>query len=70
MSWADGTFSSKHLQRITTTSSEVETLRENIPLKEPKVFERETLRYFEGQGKVTFTKHFLMMGKVTSDEHV
>ena len=32
--------------------------------------ERESLRYCKGNGKVTFTRHFLVLGKVTFDEHV
>ena len=32
--------------------------------------EREPLRYWKGDGKVTFTKPFLMLGKVTFDKHV
>ena len=44
---------------------------ENRPLiKEHKRFERELLRYCKGNRKVIFTKPFLMLGKVTFDEHV
>ena len=32
--------------------------------------ERESLRHCEGDGKVTFTRHFQMFGKVTFDEQV
>ena len=32
--------------------------------------ERELLRYCEGGRKVTFTRTFLMLGKVTFGEHV
>ena len=32
--------------------------------------EREPLRHCEGDGKVTFTRPFLMMGNVTFDEQV
>ena len=31
---------------------------------------REPLRYWKGDGNVTFTKPFLMLGKVTFDAHV
>ena len=37
---------------------------------ELKKLEREPLRYFKYDGKVTCTRHFLMLGKVTFDEHV
>ena len=40
----------------------------NIPLRNG--LEREPLRYCKGDGNVTFTKPFLMLGKVTFDEHV
>ena len=32
--------------------------------------EREPLRYCKADGKVTFTKAFLMLGKVTFDKHI
>ena len=32
--------------------------------------EREPLRYWKGNGKITFTKPFLILGKVTFDKHV
>ena len=35
-----------------------------------KDLEREPLRYWKCDGKVTFTKPFLILGKVTFDEHV
>ena len=35
--------------------------------KEHKDLEREPLRYGKGDGKVTFTRPFLMLGKVTFD---
>ena len=35
-----------------------------------KYLEREPLRYCEGDGKVTFTRPFLLLGKVTFDEQV
>ena len=35
-----------------------------------KDLEREPLRHCEGDGKVTFTRPFLMLGKVTFDEQV
>ena len=34
------------------------------------MLEREPLRYCKCDGKVTFTRPFLMLGKVTFDEHV
>ena len=46
------------------------SLRENIPLYDLKLLERETLRYCKCDGKVIFTRRFLMLGKVTSDDHV
>ena len=38
--------------------------------KELKDLEREPLRYCKGDGKVTFTRPFLTLGKVNFDEHV
>ena len=38
--------------------------------KDLKDLEREPLRHREGDGKVTFTKPYLMLGKVTFDEQV
>ena len=35
-----------------------------------KDLEREPLRHCEGDGKVTITRPFLMLGKVTFDEQV
>ena len=35
-----------------------------------KDLEREPLRYWKGDGKVTFIEPFLMLGKVTYDKHV
>ena len=35
-----------------------------------KDLEREPLRYWKGNGKMTFTKPFLILGKVTFDKHV
>ena len=32
-----------------------------------KIFEREPVRYCNGDGKVTFMRPFLMLGKVTFD---
>ena len=36
----------------------------------PKGLEREPLRYCKGDGKVTFTRPFLMLGKMTFDKYV
>ena len=41
------------------------TLHENRHLR----LEREPLRYWKGDGKVIFTRPFLMLGKVTFDEY-
>ena len=38
--------------------------------KELKLLEREPLRYCKCDGDVTFTRPFLILGKVTFDEHV
>ena len=43
------------------------TLREKRTSKD---LVREPLRYWKGDGNVTFTKPFLMLGKVTFDAHV
>ena len=40
------------------------------PITVFKFLERESLRYCTDGGKVTFTRPFLMLGKVTFDEHV
>ena len=37
---------------------------------EIKLFERESLMYCKCNGKVIFTRPFLMLDKVTFDEHV
>ena len=39
-------------------------------LKDTKGLEREPLRYWEGEGKVTFTRPSLILDKVTFDEQV
>ena len=41
-----------------------------LTFTEPKGLERETLRYCKNDGKVTFTKPFLILAKMTFDEHV
>ena len=38
--------------------------------KDLKDLEREPLRHCEGDGKVTFTRPFLMLGRVTFDKQV
>ena len=43
------------------------TLRENTPLRNLKFWKES---HWKVRGKVTFTRPFLMWGKVTSDEHV
>ena len=40
----------------------------NTARKDLKDLEREPLRHCGGDGKVTFTRPFLMLGKVTFDE--
>ena len=42
----------------------------NYTFKEMKLLEREPFRYCRYDGKVTFTRLFLMLDKVTFDEHV
>ena len=42
----------------------------NYTFKVLKDLEREPLRNWKGNGKVTFTKPFLTLGKVTFDKHV
>ena len=46
------------------------TLHGNRSLRTFNGLERELLRYCKCDGKVTFTILFLMLGKVTFDEHV
>ena len=41
-----------------------------LTFKDLKNLEREPLRHCEVDGKLTFTRHFLMLGKVTFDEQV
>ena len=38
--------------------------------KELKPLERESLKYCKCDGKVTFTRHFLMLDKVTFGEYI
>ena len=45
------------------------TLHENRP-KERKDLEREPLRYCKGDGKVTFTRPFLILDKLTFEDHI
>ena len=40
------------------------------PFPHFKDFKREPLRHFEGDGKVIYTRPFLILGKVTFDEQV
>ena len=43
---------------------------QKLTFKKLKDLERKPLRHCEGDGKVTFTRPFLMLDKVTFDEQV
>ena len=55
-----------YLHEITTYTVRKYTFK--VPVL--KDLEREPLRYWKGNGKVTYTKPFLILGKVTFDKHV
>ena len=43
---------------------------EKKTFNELKLLDREPLRYYKSDGKVIFTRPFLMLGKMTFDDHI
>ena len=55
---------------VAPSDTPVITTAQNKTFKDLKDLEREPLRHCKGDEKVTFTRLFLMLGKVTFNEQV